>query len=300
GIIPGTESLSYNEERRHVDHYVTEIIEAQKKKAIKLAAEGAARSSSDLVISSLREELDRIAKQTGRTEIISAENLQKKEFHNTEFIVDKIIPVGMTLLIGAPKSGKSWLLLLWANCIAIGSGFLGQRAKRAPVLYYTLEDSVRRCKYRLNKLLPPQTSWSRNLYFSETANGTIGLVNDIKSVNAQVVIIDTFGAFATVKDGNDYYETTRIIREIKEIADTMQVAVIVVHHTRKSSKDNSDDWTADIMGSQGLVGAADAIIALQRKRGAEKATLAITGRDISDSYIKLQFNDGFWGIDSDK
>lgn len=48
------------------------------------------------------------------------------------------------------------------------------------------------------------------------------------------------------------------------------------------------------MGSQGLVGAADAIISLQRKRGSDMAILAITGRDISDNYIKLKFNNGFW------
>lgn len=170
-----------------------------------------------------------------------------------------------------------------------------------PVLYYTLEDSVRRCKYRLSKLLPPRTPWPANLHFSETSSGTTGLANDIKAVGARAVIIDTFAAFATVKDGNDYYETTKIIRELKEIADTMQIAVIIVHHSRKGGrgekgeKSGDGDWTSEIMGSQGLTGAADAIIGLLRRRGDEKATLAITGRDISDTFIKLRFSDGFWG-----
>ena len=301
GIIPGTENLFYDEDRKLAGYFAAEITEARKKAALDAAAKGVSRDSpSDLIISDLREELDRIAAMTGRNEIISAESLQKKDFQNTEFIIDKIIPVGMTLLIGAPKAGKSWLLLSWAEAMAAGSGVFGYKAKKVPVLYYTLEDSARRCKYRLNKLLPPQTTWSRNLHFAETANGTAGLAGDVKSVGARAVIIDTFAAFAAVKNGNDYYETTGIIRELKEIADTMQVAVIVVHHTRKSGKDGGDDWTSEIMGSQGLVGAADAVIGLQRKRGDEKAVLAVTGRDIPDSYTNLKFSNGFWETRYDK
>ena len=194
--------------------------------------------------------------------------------------------------------GKSWMLLLWATLIASGYPVFRHTVKQVPVLYYTLEDSVKRCKFRLNKLNPPGLPWPKDLYFSEMSGGTVGIANDINAVKARVVIVDTFGAFSTVKDGNDYYETTRIIRELKDIADTMQVAIIVVHHTKKSTRE-SDDWTTDIMGSQGLIGAADTVISLQRKRGNDKATLAITGRDITDNYIKIKWNDGYWETDCD-
>jgi RecA-family ATPase len=213
------------------------------------------------------------------------------QFENTEFIIDKILPVGMTLLIGAPKVGKSWLLLLLADCITMAFPLFDHIVSvQFPVLYYTLEDSVRRCKYRLNKI---NTGWSKNMYFSETAKGTMGLIQDIKALNVKVVIIDTFGAFATVQDGNNYYETTRIIREIKEIADTLKVAIIVVHHTRKNTSSDTD-WTSEVMGSQGLVGAADGIIYLKRNRNSMDGRLFITGRDISDSHIDIYFDNGIW------
>jgi RecA-family ATPase len=293
--------LYYDENRVYSNYYAEEIREEQKKRRLQEVAEKIKGSRKvDLIIDDLREELDKIAAQTGRTEIMSADELQKKDYVNTEFIVEKIVPVGMTLLIGPPKAGKSWLLLLWAQSISMGWQVFGNESKQVPLLYYSLEDSVKRCKYRLNKIISSNLVWPKNLYFAETSRGTIGLMNDIKTTKARVVIIDTFGAFASVKDGNDYYETTRIIREIKEIADTLRVAIIVVHHTRKSSKDSGDDWTAEIMGSQGLVGAADAIISLQRKRTEPKAVLAITGRDISDNYIKINFNNGVWSLNNDK
>jgi RecA-family ATPase len=123
----------------------------------------------------------------------------------------------------------------------------------------------------------------------------MGVFSDIKKTGARVVIIDTFGAFVTVKDGNEYHETTARIREIKRIADTMNVAIIVVHHSRKSSAGKkSDDWTSEILGSQGLIGASDNIISLQRERGKDAAKLIITGRDISDCFIDLQWDDGIW------
>jgi hypothetical protein len=293
GIIPGTEHISdLNQEYLLVHNFVGEIKEAQRKIEIKKAIDGISpQVPSDVIIGSLREELDRLSEQIGRTKVISASDLKDTQFENTEFIIDKMLPVGMTLLIGPPKVGKSWLLLLLADCITMAFPVFGHTVfARFPVLYYTLEDSVRRCKYRLNKI---SSGWSRNLYFSETAKGTGGLMRDIKEFNVKVVIIDTFGAFATVQDGNDYYETTRIIREIKEIADTLKIAIVLVHHTRKNT-DSGGDWTSEVMGSQGLVGAADCIISLKRKRDSLDGQLLITGRDISDSHIDIRFDTGIW------
>jgi hypothetical protein len=293
GIIPGTEYISdLNQSYLLVHNFVDEIKEAQRKIGIKKAIEQInTHIPSDVIIGSLREELDRLSEQSGRTKVISASELQETPFENTDFVIDKMLPVGMTLLIGAPKVGKSWFLLLLADCITMAFPVFGHTVfGRFPILYYTLEDSVRRCKYRLNKI---HSGWSSNLYFSETAKGTGGLIQDIKALNVKVVIVDTFGAFATVQDGNDYYETTRIIREIKEIADTMKVAIVLVHHTRKNT-DAGGDWTSEVMGSQGLVGAADCIISLKRKRDSLDGQLLITGRDISDAHIDIHFDNGIW------
>jgi hypothetical protein len=292
GLIPGTEYISdLNQEYMLVHNFVSEIQEAQRKTEIKKAINGISpHVPSDVIIGSLREELDRLAEQGGRTKVISAGELRDMRFENTEFIIDKILPVGMTLLVGPPKIGKSWLLLLLADCISMAFPVFGHTVfTRFPILYYTLEDSVRRCKYRLNKM---NSGWSKNLYFSETAKGTGGLIQDIKALKVKVVIIDTFGAFSTVQDGNDYYETTRIIREIKEIADTLKIAVILVHHTKKEA--SGKDWLNSVLGSQGLVGAADCIISLTRNRDSLNGQLLVTGRDISDSRVNIYFDNGVW------
>jgi RecA-family ATPase len=109
----------------------------------------------------------------------------------------------------------------------------------------------------------------------------------------RVIFIDTFMAFSNIEDNNSYVETTRKVRELKRIADTLDVAVVIIHHKKKVSR-NNDDWTEEAIGSQGLTGAADCIISLQRKRGEENAALLITGRDIEDQHIDIRWDNCVW------
>ena len=299
-IINGGENIDHDENHKQVNFYLNEILEEHKKRDLKKTAEKikGCNNPSDDQISDLRAELDRIAEKSGRMDIISSEELRNKSFKNTEFIIEKLIAIGLTILMGKPKGGKSWLLLLLLDAITSGTSLFNYRAKKASVIYFTLEDNFKRCKYRLGKLKDPRTPWSDNFYLCEKVKGNTGIVNAINKTKAKVVVIDTYGAFSPdIKDGNNYYETTKAIRELKEIADTYQVAVIVVHHTRKNKNETSGDWTSEIVGSQGWIGAADTIIYLDRKKDSLKAQLKVTGRDIADSFIDLLFDDGYWRVD---
>jgi len=306
-LVSGSVDIDYDENPISTEYYYNEILEEQKKRDIKKTAETYMKDNrpSDAQIMDLKAELDRIAQETGRMEIINTEELQKKDFQNTEFIIHNMIPVGLTILMGAPKKGKSWLLLSMADSITTGFPFLGMKiTKKVPVLYFTLEDSIKRCKYRLGKLKDQNLPWNTNFHFCEKAKGNSDIVKGIKETGARVIIVDTFGAFSTdIKDGNDYYETTRIIRQIKDIADSYQVCIILVFHTKKNEHEN-EDWAAGIMGSQGWIGAADTLIRLDRtiKDGVDKneGKLRIKGRDIPDAKLELFFNDGYWEINHDK
>jgi RecA-family ATPase len=177
-----------------------------------------------------------------------------------------------------------------AECITFGFNLFGYAVNKSTVLYYTLEDSAKRCEFRLNKI---GSTWSPNLYFCEDAYSTFDIMKGIRSTGAKVVFIDTFMAFSDIEDNNSYSETTRKVRELKRIADTMDVAIIIVHHKKKDSS-NSRDWMEEAIGSQGLVGAADCVISLKRKRGDDNAVLLVTGRDISDKHIDIRWDDCVW------
>lgn len=62
--------------------------------------------------------------------------------------------------------------------------------------------------------------------------------------------------------------------------------MVVVHHTRKQI---ADDFVDSVSGTNGLAGAADAILHLSRGRATHDAVLSITGRDVTEDKKPLRF-----------
>jgi hypothetical protein len=91
---------------------------------------------------------------TGLPAIIPAPELQTTTFPPVSWIVEGLLPEGITLFAGKPKLGKSWLALQIGYGIASGSEVLGRPAEQGSVLYAALEDNNRRLKHRMCKIAP--------------------------------------------------------------------------------------------------------------------------------------------------
>lgn len=78
----------------------------------------------------------------------SVPDLTEEERRPPEFIVDGMIPVGMTFLSGAPKIRKSFLALQMAVAVATGTPFLGLTTTKCDVAYLDLEGSKSRISSR--------------------------------------------------------------------------------------------------------------------------------------------------------
>jgi len=84
----------------------------------------------------------------------TAMELMTTKFDDPGWAVPKIIPEGVSLLVGASKIGKSWLALDLAIAVASGGRFLGHiEVEAGEVLYLALEDTKRRLQNRLKTLL---------------------------------------------------------------------------------------------------------------------------------------------------
>jgi hypothetical protein len=77
---------------------------------------------------------------------------------------------------------------------------------------------------------------------------------------------------------------------MKDIAD-LGATVLGVHHTRKAE---SEDFLESASGTNGLTGAADFVMVLQRRRTENNVLLKITGRDVAEASYDLLFDDGLW------
>jgi len=228
--------------------------------------------------------------------IISASDLQKEDFPPITYLVDGLLPEGTSLLVAAPKIGKSWYVLDMGLKIASGLPFLNKFTTKSGVLYLALEDTHRRLQDRMNKLLqnnPTPTSF----YFSTEASSIDnGLIESLEATikdkpDIKLIIIDTLQKIKSQsKAGNNVYQQDYAeIGAIKSFADKHSISVMFVHHLRKM-KDGDDQFNM-ISGSTALMGAVDTSFVITKKsRNDINATLHITGRDIESGELIMSFN----------
>lgn len=240
------------------------------------------------------------------TKSFSASDLMGLVLPKLSYVVDGIIPEGLTLLIAAPKVGKSWMVLGIANAVAKGEPALGGiPTRKAPILYLALEDGKRRLQSRYAIIDPGFTPGTvpRNLRFQIEAKrddilDTIREFIELHPGEAPLVILDTLGKVMPKQEKGEtlYDRDYRIGAELKAITDRHPgSAVVVVHHTRKAV---TADFTESSSGTNGLTGSADTIIVLRRNRQEVTGTLHVTSRDAREGEYQVKFGeDARWTLD---
>ena len=206
------------------------------------------------------------------------------------WIVEGLIPEGLTILAGQSKAGKSWFLLQMGLAVAKGHDFLGFNTVKTKAVYLAIEDSERRIQSRMNY---QQQRGSANLQILDRWDGGLdSLVRDLHAIpDVKLIVIDTWGRFIGKVDGNDYHEVTEKIGRLHTIAKEHGIAVIVCTHTKKGM--GASDWLDDVIGSKALVGCADTILKLSRERKSDEGNIDVTGRDVHEQSIGIR-RDEFW------
>lgn len=240
----------------------------------------------------------------------TAAELWDMVFPPIKFAVPGVIAEGLTLLAGAPKRGKSWLALDLCCAVASGGFTLGdQHCIEGDVLYAALEDSKRRIKDRLRKVCqladrPParMTVWfGGDLPRLGASPGCEDHLREwlVANPGARLVVIDTLNYIRPerVRDEDPYSYDYRSATTLQRLALEFQVAIIIIHHTRKTA---ADDYLESISGTNGLTGGSDAVVVLEK--GSEGGyVLKGRGRDIEEFETTVQFdrNDCRWHVVGD-
>ena len=229
--------------------------------------------------------------------IINADNLLYTTLTESEFIVDEILPVGLHIFCGAPKVGKSWLMLDLCIKVSKGEELWGLKTNKCDVLYLALEDTHQRLQKRLFKLTDDIDSNFHIAIESNTiTNGlVIQLENAIKQYpNIRLVVIDTLQKVRKQNNDINYSADYGEMSTLKEFADKNKLAIILVHHLRK--QDDSDVFNK-ISGTTGIMGSSDTTFILEKKsRDDSVATLFVTGRDVEYQTFTLRFEECRWNL----
>ncbi|TXM72889.1 AAA family ATPase [Methylobacterium sp. WL12] len=228
--------------------------------------------------------------------IFTAAELRRREFSPIRYVVPGYIAEGCTLLAGRPKLGKSWLVLEAGLAVASGSNCLGGiPCEQGDVLYLALEDNERRLQRRMDKVLGAfATEWPAAFEcateWPRSNEGGIDAIEEwiLSKENPRLVIVDVLAMFKPVRgDKESLYEADYLsIKGLQGLAGKYQVAIVVVHHTRKSGTES--DPFEKVSGTLGLSGAADTTVILDRDGNG--ATLYGRGRDVEEIEAAVIFD----------
>ena len=226
--------------------------------------------------------------------------LDSQQFPPLRYHVPRLVPEGLCVLAGAPKVGKSWLVLDLLLAVAGGGLALGAvPAAPGDVLYLALEDGDRRMQARCRALLGRAPIPARFGYVTEVLPGQLAgnLAGWLELHPAGFVVVDTLGRVLPPASTGEtsYSRDYRIMSELKAVADAFPGAALLMnHHDRKLL---SADFVDSVSGTNGIAGAADTVLVLTRPREEAAGLLQITGRDVTEGAYALTFSQGTWGLD---
>jgi hypothetical protein len=243
------------------------------------------------------------APSLARPQTVSGDELDALDIGEPRWVVQGLLPEGLSVLAGKPKSGKSWMALQVALAVARGRQALGwSESEQGEALYLALEDTRLRLQVRQRSLAAGErvpgihfaTEWPR------VGEGCEHALEDWlrDHPRARLVVVDTLAKVRGELRGRGVYEDDYAqIGALKAIADRAGVAVLVVHHLRKLA---GDDPVEAISGTMGIAGAADALLVLLPGLDGS-STLHVTGRDVEAKDLRLVWDKSAtsWSVQGD-
>lgn len=204
-------------------------------------------------------------------------------YPETPWLIEGELPVGFTLVLGAPKVGKTALVLPLAHRLV---------RKGLRVLYVMLDDSLRRMRGRTIMANPKRDRLSGLWYVSGwNPRNPIDAFHQmriwLKAAAAAgkafgAVVVDTYGRLIGRRPPGDVFGFDYDMgQQFKNICEECDTSMIVTHHTRKGTG-QEEDWLDAVSGSAGMTASTDAIWYITRTRGTREGLLRGTGNDVQD------------------
>jgi len=229
--------------------------------------------------------------QEQKLTVIDGKTLLSLEVDPPKFIISRFLPAGLHMLAGSPKIGKSWLALWLCQQVSKGEPVWDFETRQCGALYISMEDTLDRLHFRLSRITEDGSEQS---YFATNADSLSGaLIAQLDAFmrdypDTGLIVIDTFQRVRENTDKTGYANDYEEINKIKAVADKFKIAVLLVHHLRKMP--DSDPFNM-VSGSTGIIGAVDSLYVLEKdSRTDSKARLHVTGRDIEDMQLMLEFD----------
>lgn len=223
----------------------------------------------------------------GTFKTITATELLKKKFKPIKWAVEGLLPEGLAILGGRPKSGKTRFAFMLAIAVEAGTKFMDHfPTTKSEVLYLAADERSERLAAMRMKEMGLKISDGLHLCVESIpflGEGFEEYIHEAmkKYPKIGLIIIDTWAKVKPPrKRGEDPYEHDgKYMEDLQGLQRRYKNHILIVHHTRKGGADNPEEA---LLGSTAISGGPDTILALTPQvgqfDGAQITQLSMTSR----------------------
>ncbi len=249
-----------------------------------------------------------LANAGGSPKMFTAADLLEMQIAPPNWLIDRIIPEGTTIIAGKPKSGKSFFALQAAIALCAGTRAFGAYdvlGEPGTGLYIGLDPGgLGGYQQRVRSMLvgPNGHVAAPGLSFvREWERGTEGVekIGEWLEANedARIVVVDTLGHFRKPPDAkmSPYDEDYAATSEISKMITRYGVSCFIIHHTSKRSSESADTPMDLLSGTTGLLGGVEnGAVIMNTTRG---PVLAVQPREFEATEQAMERDSaGLWQI----
>ncbi|HEV7293482.1 MAG TPA: AAA family ATPase [Devosia sp.] len=231
--------------------------------------------------------------------------MMQKDLPPVDYVAPGLVAVGLNVLFGGSKLGKSYLAQNIAIAVNCGGAVLDCHVG-APgdVLYMDFELGERRLVSRIQKAFPS----AGNRPPLHRVIGT-GPDDDLPKVGPdlfrfwddwrarverpRLIIVDVWQDIAPPPKAslNAYAADSAMLRPVHKYANQNGIAVLLLHHPKKGAIEDGDPLSM-ASGSTAMTSVPNNLLFMAKST--KTTTLYVRGHDIEERHLAIEMHDGIW------
>lgn len=205
-----------------------------------------------------------------------------------KWLIPDVLPLGLCVIAGGAKIGKSYFSLQTALAVAQGSNFLGKPITKGDVLYLDMNDGERRLVSRVHQLVQDKdkdklTNFQYAVDWPRNNKGGLEAIEDWFETHshARLVVIDLLVNYIDSPEKGWYQNYYNTLRSLKALADNNpKIAIVVIHHTKKGLTKKTIKQI-ERNGLSKMLDIANSVVTIYRKRFENTVEYSLINKDKS-------------------
>jgi hypothetical protein len=200
---------------------------------------------------------------------------------------------GLSIIVGAPKIGKTTLIRQLEKSILRGEPFLERKTFKGSIMHFSFDEKAKTSKRHYQALgLTKNDKMILHFGALDIPNYIKDLEDDILKYKPSLVVVDTLFDMVEVDDVNNYGPIKKALSVFSSLAERTDAHVLFVHHTNKPNPNFGRGSGHSILGSTAIFGSVDCCMIFEQKlQSPTIRLLSVKGRAVDDiGTLNLDFD----------